>query len=222
MKDENINLQQIDPVKKQAEVSAIDRGSQYSPLSPPDALTPPSNVKVLYDNLHPYLKLLVDDHNRLKIEMDKFQLVLLDLSASRDVLGKNAQAVKSFFDIFMTEFIQHNQQEEKILFPILAKRFLEVGEHSKAARPITPIDILKNEHIEAMQVGAEARCTWALIHQIIDPSSQTILLGNFLRKSHTLLEMMRLHIFREDDIVFSLAQKHLTPGQLDEMLESSK
>lgn len=222
MKDENIHLQQIDPVKKQAEVSAQDRGSQYSPLSPPDALTPPSNVKVLYDNLHPYLKLLVDDHNRLKIEMEKFQLVLLDLSASRDVLGKNAQAVKSFFDIFMTEFILHNQQEEKILFPILAKRFLEVGEHSKAARPITPIDILKNEHIEAMQVGAEARCTWALIHQIIDPSSQTILLGNFLRKSHTLLEMMRLHIFREDDIVFSLAQKHLTPGQLDEMLESSK
>lgn len=215
-------LQQLDPIKKQAEVSATDRGTQYSPLSPPDALTPPSNVKVPYDGLHPYLKLLVDDHNKLKSEMDIFQRVLQELSHNQDVLGKNAKVIDRFFDVFTTEFILHNQQEEKILFPPLAKRFLEIGEHSKSSKPVTPIDILRNEHIEAMQMGAEARCTWKLIQQIIDPSSQTILLGNFLRRSHTLLEMMRLHIFREDDIVFSLAQKHLTPGQLEEMLESSK
>lgn len=218
-KEELARLQKIDPVKKQGEVSASDRGSQYSPLSPPDALTPPSKVKVKYAELHPYLKGLVDEHNSLKEAMEAFALTLADLGATKNVVGKNHNEVKKFFNFFMIEFILHNQKEENVLFPVLARRFLEVGEHSKTTPPITPIDVLKNEHREATQVGIEARCTWEMIQQIFDPSSQTILLGNFLRKANTLLEMMRLHIFREDDIVFSLAQRHLSQKQLDEMLE---
>lgn len=219
-KEELARLQEVDPVKRQGEVSASDRGSQYSPLSPPEALAPPSNVKVNYEDLHPYLKQLVDEHNSLKAVMEDFRLTLLDLGKTKNILGNNNKVVQHFFKIFMSEFILHNQKEENVLFPILARRFLEVGEHSKTSRPVTPIDILKNEHIEAMQVGAEARCTWELLQQIFDSSSQTILLGNFLRKSNTLLEMMKLHIFREDDIVFSLAQKYLTQEQLDQMLEA--
>lgn len=219
-KTELAHLQKIDPVKKQGEVSDDDRGGKYSPLSPPEALTPPSNVKINYEELHPYLKELVDEHNGLKLVMGEFQLVLQDLGRTKNILGKNNKVVQNFFKHFMADFIVHNQKEESVLFPILAKRFLEIGEHSKTAKPFTPIDILKNEHLEAMQVGAEARCTWELLQQVFDPASQTILLGSFLRKSNTLLEMMKLHIFREDDIVFSLAQKHLTQVQLDQMLES--
>lgn len=219
-KEELARLQEVDPLKKQGEVSASDRGSQYSPLSPPEALTPPSNVKINYEDFHPYLKELVDEHNSLKAAMDVFKQTLDDLSQTKNILGKNHKMVQNFFKIFMSEFIIHNQKEENVLFPILAKRFLEVGEHSRTPHPITPIDILKNEHLEAMQVGAEARCTWESMQQLFDSSSQTILLGSFLRKSNTLLEMMKLHIFREDDIVFSLAQKLLTLEQLDQMLET--
>lgn len=218
-KEELIRLQKIDPVKKQGEVSETDRGSKYSPLSPPDAMAPPSIVKVNYEDFHPYLKQLVDEHLILKKAMEELQMGLTDLAETKNILGKNNKLVKDFFKTFMSEFILHNQKEENVLFPILAKRFLEIGEHSKTARPITPIDILKNEHLEAMQIGAEARCTWDLLQQVFDPPSQTILLGHFLRKSHTLLEMMKLHIFREDDIVFSLAQKHLSQNQLNQMLE---
>lgn len=218
-KEELARLQIIDPVKKQGEVSLSDRGGQCSPLSPPEAMAPPSSVKVNYEDFHPFLQQLIDEHNSLKNVMDEFKIALQDIGKTKNVLGQNDKIVKNFFKVFMSEFIIHNQKEENVLFPILAQRFLEIGEHSKTSRPITPIDILKNEHLEAMQVGAEARCTWELIHQVFDATSRIILLGSFLRKSNTLLEMMKLHIFREDDIVFSLAQKHLTIGQLDQMLD---
>jgi hypothetical protein len=142
-KEELARLQLIDPVKKQGEVSSSDRGGQFSPLSPPEAMAPPSNVKVDYEDFHPFLKQLVDEHNSLKTVMDEFNKTLQDLGKTKNVMGHNDKIVKNFFKVFMSEFILHNQKEENVLFPILAQRFLEVGEHSKTSKPITPVDILK-------------------------------------------------------------------------------
>lgn len=217
-KDELAYLQKVDPVKKQAEVEATDRGGQYSPMSPPEAHSPPSNIKVDYEDMHPYLKLFIDEHNELKAKMDKFQVVLRDLSLNQDVLGNVDKAVRTFFQEFMKEFTIHNQREEQILFPVLAQRFLQIGEHSKTNTPITPVDVMKDEHKEAFKIAIECMCIWDLVQKIFDPTSQSILVRTFLRKANTLLEMMRLHIYREDDIVFSLAQRHLTSDELNEML----
>lgn len=218
-KEELAYLQKVDPLKKQVEVSAKDRGADLSPMSPPEAHTPPSSVKVEYEQMHPYLKKLVDEHNDLKLVMGEFRKTVDHIGISRETTGRVDKSVRNFFNIFMTDFLVHNREEEKVLFPVLAKRFLEIGEHSKAANPITPIDVLMSEHIEALQVAVEAKCTWELLQQVFDPPSQTILLGNFMRKTNTLLEMMKLHIFREDDIVFSLAQKHLTQEELDSLIK---
>lgn len=217
-KEEMAYLQKVDPIKKQAVVSREDQGTDLSPMSPPSAFTPPSNVKVEYQNLHPFLRQLVDEHNELKNVMEDFKKILDKMASSKEVMEKDNKLVNQFFDIFMTDFVIHNRKEEKVLFPILEKRFLEIGEHSKSATPITPIDVLMNEHIEALQVAAEAKCTWNLLQQLFDKTSQHILLGAFIRKSNTLLEMMKLHIYREDDIVFSLAQKNLKTEELDQML----
>lgn len=217
-KEELARLQKIDPVKKQEEVSAKDRGTDFSPMSPPDAHSPPSKVKVEYEAFHPYLKKLIDEHNELKKEMAVFTEVVNQVAKSRDVLGSNDRSVRSFFKTFMNDFVIHNREEEKSLFPILAARFLEIGEHSKTKNPITPIDVLMNEHIEALMVATEARCSWELLQQVFDETSRNILLASFIRKSNTLLEMMKLHIFREDEIVFSLAQRNLTIDELDRLM----
>lgn len=217
-KDELAYLQKVDPVKKQAEVDASERGGQYSPMSPPEAHRPPCNVKVEYENMHPYLKLFVDEHNELKRRMDGFQVVLRDLSLNLDIFGNVDKTIRTFFQEFMKEFTVHNEREEQVLFPVLAQRFLQIGEHSRTNNPITPIDVMKGEHKEAFKVATECICIWDLTQKIFDPPSQAILMRTFIRKANTLLEMMRLHIYREDDIVFSLAQKHLTTDELNEML----
>lgn len=217
-KDELAYLQTIDPVKKQAEVDASDRGGQHSPMSPPEAHSPPCNVKVNYQDMHPFLKQFIDEHNELKAKMDSFQVVLRDLSLNQNVIGTTDKTIKTFFHEFMKEFTLHNQREEKILFPVLGQRFLQIGEHSRTNNPITPIDVMEDEHKEAFKVVTECVCIWDLVQKVFDPPSQAILIRTFIRKSNTLLEMMRLHIYREDDIVFSLAQRHLTAEELDGML----
>ncbi|MGE3608301.1 MAG: hemerythrin domain-containing protein [Bacteriovoracaceae bacterium] len=217
-KEELAYLQKVDPVKKQAEVSKEQRGSDLSPMSPPDAFAPPTKIKVEYQYFHPFLKHLVNEHNELKIAMNEFKKIVDKLASTKQVIGQDDKLITRFFDIFITDFVIHNKKEEKILFPVLEKRFLEIGEHSKSSNPITPIDVLVNEHFEALQVAIEAKNTWGLLQQLFDQPSQHILLGAFIRKSNTLLEMMKLHIYREDDIVFSLAQKNLNTEELDKML----
>jgi len=213
-------LQTIDPVKKQGEVSATDRGASFSPMSPPEAHAPPGAIKIDYHSFHPYLKIFVDEHTALKARMDEFQKILRDLSLGEDISLPTDKKVRSFYKDFHRDFHVHNRREEEVLFPVLRTCFLEIGEHSKTARPITPINVMIDEHQEAFKVATEAVCAWELLAQLFDPPSRTILLKAFIRKSNTLLEMMRLHIYREDDIIFSLAQRHLSQKILDQLLEA--
>jgi hemerythrin-like domain-containing protein len=204
-----------DPIKRQVEVSAKDRGEELSPMSPPEAYEPPCSIKVDYEQLHPALKHFVDEHLELKNNLIEFESALTKLQKDTGTaLGLNKD-ILNFIINFIHEFDSHNKKEEKYLFPLLAKRFLEVGEHSKAKIPITPIDVLEDEHTEASRLATEAHYIWTLVFKVADQSTQRLLFKDFLVKSLKLIEIIRLHIFREDEIVFSLAQKHLTPEELD-------
>jgi iron-sulfur cluster repair protein YtfE (RIC family) len=203
-----------DPIKRQVEVSAKDRGSELSPMSPPEAYNPPSNIKVDYDKLHNCLRHLVDEHSELKENLLLFENILKRLQKNSALTLEIKTEVIKLLDIFNQDFSEHNRKEEKYLFPILAKRFLEVGEHSNAKNPITPINVLEDEHTEVTKLANEAHCLWSLVFKITDPHSIRFLLREFLITSLKLIEVVRLHIFREDDIVFSLAQKHLTTEEL--------
>ncbi len=209
-------LQTIDPLKKQAEVSDIERGdSELSPMGPPEAYNPPSNVKVEYAHMHVGLKALIDEHNELKENIAKFEVALKKMQQSRDYVSKLREEVYALLYYINQEFASHNKKEEKYLFPILSKRFLEVGEHSTTSSPITPVDVLEDEHRELTCLANELFYIWGLLGVLTDDSSFRYLSKDFFRKSFKLVEVIRLHIFREDDIVFSLAQKHLTEDELN-------
>lgn len=215
----NKELNRVDPLKKQEEVSAKDRGAGYSPLDPPGAYTPPSSIKVNYEDFHLLFKKFIDEHNQLKNEMNRFEELLKKLHRNFDLIIDLDDEVRNFYLYFNQEFSLHNKKEEKYLFPKLNQRFLEVGEHSKTKIPITPITVLEDEHILATRTAAQAEQTWFLLHEIFDKHAQKTLLVNFIEKSMELLEIVRLHIFREDDIVFSLAQKHLTEDELNQICQ---
>lgn len=209
------NVNHNDPITRQVEVSDKDRGSELSPMSPPEAYAPPNNIKIEYDDHHTALKCLIDDHVEIKKNILGFENVLTKLQKNSELSIELNNDVLSFFNVFLQDFVAHNKKEEKYLFPILEKRFLEVGEHSKSKNPITPINVLEDEHTEATQLANEAHYVWILVFKVSDPATKRLLLKEFLLKSLKLVDQMRLHIFREDDIVFSLAQKHLTAQELD-------
>jgi iron-sulfur cluster repair protein YtfE (RIC family) len=119
-----------------------------------------------------------------------------------------------FFDYFDADVIAHNRREEQELFPILRQRMLERGEHSTAPNPITPVSVLEGEHTQTAQVSTVARSFCALVRHLDDPASRQIVLSVALERCDALIEMMRLHVFREDRIVFVLAQEFLSADEL--------
>lgn len=219
IKENQFTINKLDPIKKQAEVSKEDRGEELSPMSPPSPYNPPSNTKVHYNDLHPYLRQLVDEHNELKLNIESFQKILIDLCTKAKSIENAHTSIKKFFRDFISEFTPHNKKEEEILFPLLAKRFLEVGEHSKSNKPITPIDVMKEEHLTIYKLATEAECAWDLMQKLFDETSRNIVFKFFTHKSNELIEVIKLHIYREDDIVLSLAQRHLRRDELDQMMK---
>ncbi|NIT60223.1 MAG: hypothetical protein GWN00_29655 [Aliifodinibius sp.] len=50
-----------------------------------------------------------------------------------------------------------------------------------------------------------------------DASSRTLVLDAALEQGKTIVELLRLHIFREDNVVFPLAVKYLSNDELKMM-----
>ena len=54
-----------------------------------------------------------------------------------------------------------------------------------------------------------------------DERSRQMALGVGIAEATALVDLMRLHVFREENIVFGLAQKHLSTLELDDIARSA-
>lgn len=207
-------LNDIDPLERRAEKQSEQK--EYSPMDPPGAYAPPGMEAVAYEAMHPVLQHLMDEHKMVVNELESFEGVLLDMQkegVSREV----NQRLSAFFRFLDEQIVRHHGKEEKILFPLLQERLLEKGEHSQGPVPKTAVDMLEDDHIKVMQLAAITFNFFGLAPHLPDPASRTLVLDAALEQGKTLVEFLRLHIFREDNIVFPLAHTHLTPDELDDM-----
>ncbi len=53
-----------------------------------------------------------------------------------------------------------------------------------------------------------------------DPVSNALLIDTAIEQGLALVELLRLHIFREDNVVFPLAHKYLTENDFDKIREN--
>lgn len=185
-------------------------------MDPPDAYTPPGMEGVAYEDMHPFLQHLMDDHKVIIKELEAFESVLLHIQkegVSRDV----NQRLSLFFRFLDERIVHHHVEEEKILFPLLQERLLEKGEHGQGPAPKTAVDMMEDDHIKVMQLAAVTFNFLGFAPRLPDPASQALVLDAALEQGKALVELSRLHIFREDHIVFPLAQNLLDPDELDDM-----
>ena len=207
-------LRDIDPLKRMAERQSDQE--EFSPMDPPDAYAPPGLDAVPYEAMHPFLRQLMDDHKTVTEELDALEDLLVRLrqeGVRRDV----NQRLSHFFRFLDEEIVRHQVKEEKILFPLLQQRLLDHGEHSHGPVPKTAVDMLEDDHIKVMQLAAVTFNFFGLAPRLPDPASRALVLDAALEQGKTLIELLRLHIFREDNIVFPLAHKHVTSDELDAM-----
>lgn len=185
-------------------------GDALSPMDPPDALSPPSLDAVDKETLHPFLKDLMSEHQNLVAQLDQFEKAIVQIMEEGITQAIN-KTIRDFFEFFDQEFLLHNQKEESLLFPVLQDKLREsakpAGHETK-----TPVDILLADHVEASQLAAVSFNLFGLVTKLEDKKSKLVVLDLAIEQGKALVELMRVHIFREDNIVFPLAQKKLTEG----------
>lgn len=204
---------QFDKVTKQPEKGVQDG---LSPMDPPDGYMPPASESVPYEEMHPFLRKLIDEHKAFSEELNDFEDILLSIQQNGIEKETNSK-LRNFFQFFDTDSIPHHRREEKILFPLLAERLIEIGEHSTGSSPSTAVDMLEDDHIKSLQLAATVFNLFALSSRLPDHNSRLVVLDIALEQGKSLVELLRLHIFREDTILFPIAHKHISEHEFDAM-----
>lgn len=204
---------QFDKVTKQQEKDVQD---ELSPMDPPDGYMPPASESVPYEDMHPFLQKLIDEHKDFSRELHNFEEILLSIQENGIEKETNSR-LRDFFQFFDNHSIPHHQKEEKILFPLLAERLIEKGEHGKGSSPSTAVDLLEDDHIKSLQLAATVFNLFALSGRLPDHDSRLVVLDIALQQGKSLVELLRLHIFREDTILFPIAHKHISEHEFDAM-----
>ncbi len=210
------NANKIDPLKRMVERQTDQE--EFSPMDPPDAYAPPAAEDIPFEDLHPFLKSLMEEHKDFIKELDLFEEVLVRIKED----GMKAEFNKplgSFFQFLDTRLVKHNLKEEKLLFPELHRLLLESGQHSKGPEATTAIDMLEDDHVKLMQLSAVTFNFFGLAGRLPNPESRAIVLDAALEQGKGLVEMLKLHIFREDNVVFLQAQKEVPKEIFDAMFE---
>ena len=212
-------LNRIDTLRKQAE-RGMDSGAGLSPMDPPDAYAPPSVEPVPAADLHPFLRKFRDEHVPFMEELNAFEAAILSIQKAGYIREADAK-LRHFFHFFDHEFGPHHRREEATLFPLLHRRLVAGGEHGKGENPSTATDLMQDEHAKALQLAAVVMNFLGLVFRLPDEKSGMIVLDAALEEGKNLVELLRLHIFREDNVVFSLAHRLISTAEFDEMHASA-
>ncbi len=208
-------LKDSDPLLRNAEKDLEE--AEFSPMDPPDAYSPPGAGDVDYDSMHAFIQQLMDEHDAIVQSLDSFEKVLLAIAEgglSRDL----HQQLGDFFRAFDEEIVAHNYKEEKFLFPPLQKRLLEQGDHSHSDERRTSVDLLEDDHIKCLQLAAVTFNFFGLASRLPDPASAAVAMDAAVEQGKVLVDVLRLHIFRENTVVFPKAQECLSKETMDDLL----
>ncbi len=218
MNEKHLNTE--DPIKRFVEKET--KIEEMSPMNPPEAFASSTVEHIDYKDMAPFLQKLMDEHKVFITVLDNFESAMISWKKNdwnfTDEINKNFNELFSFLD---KNTPVHNRKEEKELFPLLHKRLLASGEHSAGDEPKTAVDIIEDEHIKVAQLGALCLNFLGLGSRLEDKKSREIVFELAFEQGKTIVETMRLHIYREDQTLFPLAMKLISKEELIEMESSS-
>lgn len=205
------NLNKQDPLKRMVERQ--NETEEFSPMDPPDAFQPPTLDKEKYENMHPLIQSLMDEHKACHEVIGAFENTLNSLHT--DGFSKNTlDGINDFFSFFDESIIEHNRKEDNTIFAELNSILHEKEEFSTGTEK-TVVDLMEDDHIKMLQLAAISFNLFGLITRIPDESSSLVILDLAVEQSKSLIEMLKLHIFREDNVVFPIANKYLSTAVLN-------
>ncbi|MBK9193148.1 MAG: hemerythrin domain-containing protein [Crocinitomicaceae bacterium] len=217
-KEINKKLKEEDPILRNAVKD--ENLEEFSPMDPPEAYdTERARIKgVDMNDLHPFLNEFIDEHKQLIQVVDEFDKGLNDFKESKYILSDETnQVFNKFFTYLDSEILPHNKKEERYLFPILNDRMIKTGEHG--LDNITAIDLMEDDHVKFIQLGSLVFNFLGLAARLPDSHSRFLVLDVAFHNGKELVELLKLHVFREDNTIFPLAQKLLSKEELEEIIQ---
>ncbi len=204
-----------------AEIEEIEIGeNSASPFSPPDAYSASEkDEEIPYEDMHPLLQKLVDEHKVYSDKLAEFEETI-QIIESGTVNKEIDQRLRDFFAYLDEEIIPHNRDEEKALFPQISEKMNKNGNHSKGDKNFNVIDVLEDEHVKTIQLSAITFNMFALFARIPDERSRLMILDVAINQARELIELLKLHIYREDTIIFSYAHRNFSFEELSEIQNS--
>ena len=210
------SLKETDPLKRVVD-KELD-ASEYSPMDPPDAYEKTELSIIKNETMSESLTELMDEHKELMKVVDEFEKSLATFKENGYNFTNEINAsFTKFFESFDNELLVHNRKEEKYLFPLLHKLLIDSGEHGTGEHPKTSVDLMEDDHIKFIQLGTLVFNLLGLSSRLADTQSRIFVLDTAYNNARELTELIKLHVYREDNIVFPLAQKLMTPEQLNEI-----
>ena len=195
-----------------------ENSDELSPMDPPDAYYPPNITTVSYDKLHPFLQELVDEHKTFAKALHVFEESLINWRSNGWIFNHEINAgLKQFFNFFDEKIPTHNQKEEKILFPLLHQKFIETGERNSKDPSYTEISLMEDEHLKVAQAAAIVFNFLGIGSRLPDNRSQEITFEAAFEQGIAIVETMKLHIFREENILFSQAMQLFTTFKFEKL-----
>ncbi len=207
-------LKKVDPVTKQQE-KGLDQ-QEDSPMDPPAAYEEPGKVDIKKEDLCDSLQTFMHEHEEMLKVVTAFEKGIVDYKTNGYKLTNEInEAFGNFFKCLDDDLLPHNRKEEKILFPILNQKLIEAGEHSKGHKLVTAIDVMEDDHVKFIQLGALSFNLLGLASRIVDERSKIFVLDTAYETSRELIELLKLHIYREDVTLFPLAQKYISKEEFE-------
>jgi iron-sulfur cluster repair protein YtfE (RIC family) len=209
----NKKLKEEDPILRNASKD-LDQ-DELSPMDPPEAHETNTPNPVKEGEEHPLIRQYMDEHVAAIKVVDDFEKSLNSFKESGYKLNNDINSsLRKFFEFFENNLLDHNRREEHELFPLLHKRMIEDGERSISETPTTAVDMMEDDHVKFIQLGALAFNLLGLAARLPDPNSSHFTYDVAYDNARELIEMIRLHIYREDHIVFPLAHKLISWEEL--------
>ena len=207
------NLNKQDPLKRMVERQ--NETEEFSPMDPPDAFQPPSLDEMNYEEMHPVIQSLMDEHKVCNEAISSFENTLNALHS--DGFSKNTlEGINDFFSFFDESIIEHNRKEDNTIFADL-NIILHSKEEFSTGTEKTVVDLMEDDHIKMLQLAAISFNLFGLVTRIPDEASGMVILDLAVEQSKGLIEMLKLHVFREDNVVFPIANNYLSKEALDVM-----
>ena len=214
IKSHKKKLKEEDPILRNADKD--ENLEEFSAMDPPSAYDKERVLGSDYEHMDPFLKDLMDEHKEVIEKTQLFDEALMKFRDSGYVFSKEVDdAFNSYFIYFDEHILPHNRKEERDYFRLLHQRLIESGEHGVGENPETAIDLMEDDHTKFIQLAALSFNLLGLGTRLRDKEAQLLTFDLAYNAGRELIELLRLHIFREDETLFPLSQQLLSKKDFD-------